>query len=207
MKTKISVLLFLTSVVSAQIFETIGFKVGLVQSQQAWNYADNTKFDPDGKVGINLGIFAESFNSQSFALVTELNYVQKGAHKEIPVSSIFNPDGTGETIDAKMELSYLNISILAKGKFNFEAIIPYALFGPKLDYQLDASGILWAPSFDDELDKNRFGIKAGVGAEFSIASYKFLAEAIYDYEFNSLFKNELLEIKTDSFIFNLGMIF
>ena len=34
MKTKISVLLFLTSVVSAQIFETIGFKVGLVQSQQ-----------------------------------------------------------------------------------------------------------------------------------------------------------------------------
>ncbi len=208
---KIILILFLFSIssTSAQFIKNYGIKTGLVISHQDWNYSLSLgfkpSFEPDNKLGINIGVFAEFLTISNFSIISELNYIQKGVHEETPVSTLEHPEGTGETIDWKLNLYYLNISILAKEKYNLGVITPYFFLGPKLDYEIGKSAMYGSGSFFNDFDKYRLGIKSGLGVEFKILSNTFLAEFVYDLDLHTLYKSDNLEIKSNSYNLNLGV--
>ena len=166
-----------------------------------------TDFEPGSRWGLNVGIFSEFFNLLYFSLVTELNYVQKGMKEDIPVTTTTNPDGTGEYITWDTRVDYINVSTLGKLRLNFSLINPYILVGPKIDLEINQENSLGsADVVEDNFETTMYGAKLGCGVEIELSSFSILAEVIYDYNFNDLFKNENLTVTTSSVDFRLGII-
>ncbi|MCP5063473.1 MAG: PorT family protein [Ignavibacteriae bacterium] len=202
-------IIFSTTISYSQIIKDFGLKIGGTLSHQNWDYSNsslNINFSPDNKLGFNFGVFVESSNISFFNVVGELNFIQKGSQEEFIVKTFESPSGTGETKLWKLGLNYLNLSILAKPNLNLGLVKPYLLVGPKIDLELSKS-IDSNESFYDEFSKSRIGLKLGVGSEINIINIRFLAEFIYDTDFANLYKNENLEITSDSYDFRIGIYF
>ena len=210
---KIYLILILFSVVStsqAQLIRNYGLKIGATISNQEWNYSTlPIDFDPDNRWGLNLGVFTEFLDIPYFSLVTELNYVQKGMIEEdIPVTTVTNPDGTGEYVTWDTRVDYLNLCALGKLRLDFSLFTPYLLIGPKVDFEINLINSLGLTNeVEDNYNKIIYGVKLGGGTEIKLTSFSILAEIIYDYNFNDLFENENLIVTASSVDFRLGIMF
>jgi hypothetical protein len=189
----------------AQLIRSFGLKAGATNSSQEWNYTYLTDFTPETRWGINVGVFSEFMNIPYFSFVTELNYVQKGMKDKIAVTTPQNPDPI-EFITWDTRVDYLNFSTLGKCRFDLSRFIPYILFGPRVDFEInqenspDGTNVV-AENFNEIM----YGIKIGVGSEFKFDSFNLLAEILYDYNFNDLYKGEYLTVISDSFDFRIGI--
>ncbi|MFZ1289532.1 MAG: hypothetical protein WAR79_05560, partial [Melioribacteraceae bacterium] len=68
----------------SQIIKDFGIKIGGTVTHQNWDYSKlgfDPGFDPNNKLGLNLGIFAESSDLSIFKIVGELNFIQKGVEE------------------------------------------------------------------------------------------------------------------------------
>jgi len=208
-KIVLLIIIFSTTFSYSQIIKDLGLKIGGTLSHQNWDYSNsglNINFNPDNKLGFNLGIFVESSEISFLKFVGEINFVQKGVEEETIITTVENPFGTGETKLWKLGLNYLNLSILAKPNLDLGLFKPYLLLGPKVDLELSKS-IESKESFYDEFSKSRIGLKLGVGSEINIINLRFLVEFIYDTDFANLYKNEILEITSYSYDFRIGIYF
>lgn len=208
MKSVIKVLIILAlfnCINYAQFVRGYGIKLGATVSQQDWNYNSTmiSSFDAN-KTGFNAGVFAELLDIPVVSVVAELNYVQKGFKDEIPETTFDNPEGTGRLITQDASINYLNISALAKIRYSLGVVSPYLAIGPKFDYQLSKSS-----SLNDlkDINKDRLGLKVGIGSEFNLVMVTLLAEFMYDADFKELYDNQNLNIKTHSFDFRVGILF
>jgi hypothetical protein len=194
-------ILVLCTASQAQFIRGYGLKVGGTVANQVWDYTGQSIIEPDGKVGFNLGGFIEFLDLPAISVVGEVNYVQKRAEEDVAVTTIENPDGVG-TQTYNFGDDYLNISALAKLRFSMVVIAPYIVAGPKIDFSLNRQ---IDTDFEDDFKNARFGFKIGVGTEVDLKVIHLLAEFIYDYDANSLYKGNDLEIKTNSFDFRIGI--
>lgn len=206
---KFVIFFFLVSISSSysQILKGYGIKIGGTISHQNWDYTPISPvrgFDPDNKIGFNIGVFAELIDIPNLRLVTELNYVQKGIQKEIVKTESEYPDGVGSVL-WKMRIDYLNLSIMVKPMMDLGMFSPYLLIGPRLDYEIGKSLAYDQASFYDEFKKSRLGLKVGLGSEIKIIGLKLVTEFIYDLDFTELYKNENVKVTTDSFDFRIGI--
>ena len=205
-KLSILIIILLLAISSeAQVLRSVGIKLGFTLSSQDWKYSNLSSissWNPDSKLGFNGGLFAEFLNDNIFTIVTELNFLEKGAEYEMPVTTADNPDGTGQTILWNASLTYLNFSLLGKARYDMGAITPYLIAGPYLDIELNKSDEL---SYQDA-DKNRLGLKAGIGSEINILPVKLIVEFVYQYDFDSFNKTELLEITSQAFDIRVGVM-
>ncbi|MCZ7604078.1 MAG: PorT family protein [Melioribacteraceae bacterium] len=205
-------LLFILSTSQAQIIRGFGLKVGTTISNQDWKYSNSSglsglSFDSDSRVGINLGIFTEFLNVPFIGIVTEVNYIQKGMKKEVPVTTISQPDGTGEFVTWNTRVDYINISAYGKLRINAGLFTPYILVGPKIDFEINKTNSLGPVNVvEDNFNKNRFGLKVGLGTEINLLSFKLLAEFLYDADFKELYENENLKVNSNSFDLRVGII-
>ena len=200
--------LVIISTSQAQLIRSYGFKIGATSSSQDWDYTQLTDFTPETRWGINVGVFSEFFNSPYFSLVTELNYVQKGMKEEVPVSSVINPDGTGEYITWDTRIDYINLSAFGKLRLNFDPLTPYILIGPKMDFQINLENSMDVLNVVEEnFNEVMYGFKIGIGSEVKFEFFILLAEILYDYNFNDLYEGEYLTVTSDSFDFRIGMLF
>jgi opacity protein-like surface antigen len=196
----------------AQIIRGYGLKVGTTISNQNWKYSNfsgisGLSFDSDNRTGLNIGVFTEFLNIPFISIVTEVNYLEKGMKKDIPVTSASQPDGTGEFITWDTKVSYINISALGKLRINTGLFTPYVLLGPKIDFEINKSNSLGSLNVVEEnFNKNRFGLKVGIGTEVNLLTFSFLAEFVYDADFNELYKNQNLKINSNSFDLRIGII-
>ncbi|MFZ1289531.1 MAG: outer membrane beta-barrel protein [Melioribacteraceae bacterium] len=117
-----------------------------------------------------------------------------------------SPIGNGETKLWELGISYLNFSVLIKPNLSFGIIKPYLLIGPKIDLELSKSTET-DESFYDDFNKSRIGLRLGIGSEIKIINQRFLAEFIYDTDFNNLYENENLEVTSKSYDFRIGIFF
>ena len=191
----------------AQFVRGFGLKVGGTIANQAWDYTTDINFDPDNKLGFNIGLFAEFLDVPFLSVVGELNYVQKGVEEEVNVATVQNPDGAGETTTWTISNNYLNLSLLGKIRMNLVVVSPYIIAGPKMDFEVNRDYDFGNAPFGDEFKKSRFGMKVGAGTEINLVVVNLLAEFIYDFDFNPLYEGEFLEIKTSSFDFRIGIYF
>lgn len=196
----ITLLLIITSATishaqRAKFVRGVGLKFGATFTSQEWNYSvfSAENYNPDSRTGLNAGVFAEFLDVPLLSIVTELNYVQKGveATTDIPI------------INLNARLDYINITALAKLRFDLGLVKPYVVLGPKVDFEISRNDFL------DEVDlkKNRLGLKVGAGAEFDLQVITLLAEIIYDADFNELYDNQNLKINTNSFDLRVGIMF
>ncbi len=198
--------ILLPEIVNAQILNDYGIKVGGTLNHQNWNYSiDYANFDPDDALGLNIGVFGEFLEVSNFELVGEINYIQRNVEKEVPVTTVQNPDGDGTTITWSLKINYLNFSALAKAKIDFGVITPYFIGGPAIDYEINKS-INDKASFYDDFKKDQFSIRFGAGSEIHLESINLLVEFIYTQNLTSLYKNENVEVTTHCFDFRLGIM-
>ncbi len=205
-------LMFVFTSSQAQIIRGYGLKVGTTISNQEWEYSQESglsyaSFNTDNRIGINIGVFAEILDMPFVSIVTEVNYIQKGMKKEIPITTTAQPDGTGEFITWDTRLDYINISALGKVRLNYGIFTPYLLFGPKIDFEINKKNSLDPNNiFEENYNKNRFGLNVGLGTEINLISFNVLTEFLYDMDLNELYKNENLKINSNSFSLRVGIM-
>ena len=196
----------------AQIIRGYGLKVGTTISNQDWEYFNSPglrypSIHSDNRTGLNIGIFSEFLNLPHISILTELNYIQKGMKKDIPVRTVTQPEGTGELINWDIRVDYINLSAFGKLKFNVGSFAPYVLLGPKIDFEISKIISLgWENNVENDFNKNRFGFKAGIGTELNLFAFSLLAEFVFDADFNELYENQNLKIKSNSFDLRIGII-
>ncbi|KAF0152455.1 MAG: hypothetical protein FD143_1093 [Ignavibacteria bacterium] len=203
----ILIFLFFVSVSYSQFIKGYGLKIGATNSHQSWGYTAISPvrgFDPDNKIGFNIGLFAEHFNYSNFQLITELNYVQKGIQKEIARTESESPEILGKVL-WKLMIDYVNISILAKPKFALEKVTPYLLFGPRIDFEIAKSLAFDEARGYDNFKKSRTGVKMGLGSEINLFNMRFLTELVYDLDLLELYENENVKVTSYSFDFRIGV--
>lgn len=209
MKKLIFVFFVFISVSNAQLIRNFGIKVGATLASQDWKYSENniSDWELDNKLGLNVGIFAELLDIQTFSIVTELNYVQKGGKKDFPLTSIENPDGDGRTTEFQVNLDYINISLLGKIRFNFFILKPYILAGPRFDYEIKNEMGTGIKNTFELFDNSLLGFKVGIGTELNLLAIDLLAEIIYDMNFKPIGKNNFSEFFGRSIDFRVGVAF
>ncbi len=204
------ILLSFISTSQAQLIRGYGIKLGTTISSQTWEYvpALNFTFEPDNRIGLNIGIFAELLNNPIISIVTELNYIQKGMKEEVPVTTASQPDGTGEFVTWDTRIDYINLSAFGKLRLNLGIVSPYLIAGPKIDFEINKEHSLDDTNiFENNFNKNRIGFKVGIGTEINLVSLNLLAEILYDADFNELYENEFLKVTSNSIDFRIGLMF
>ncbi|RZJ55927.1 MAG: PorT family protein [Flavobacterium sp.] len=119
--------------------------------------------DTSSKIGFHVGGFAEFKLSDKFSIQPELLFSTQGAKSD-------GQEEDGIAYDAKLNLSYLNIPVMAKfyvaEKFSLEA-------GPQIGFLLSAKSKYEAGSFSEDVDVKDayesidFGVNFGAGYDFT----------------------------------------
>jgi len=118
--------------------------------------------DASSKIGFNVGGFAEFKISDKFAIQPELLFSTQGAKTEWSEDDV--------TVEEKLNLSYLNIPVMAKfyvaEKFSLEA-------GPQIGFLLSAKSKFEGGGLSEEVDVKDayesidFGVNFGAGYDFT----------------------------------------
>lgn len=184
----------------SQIIQSYGIKVGATISRQEWSAIMPGGAPKQDRLGMNIGAFAEFFNSPIFSLITEINYVQKGFK-----STYLQIDEDYEGSDSwNLRIDYLNISLLAKAKIDVGDVRLYLFAGPRIDFELNKSSSISNNVYYD-FEKSLVGLKFGIGSEFEISPIHLLAELVYDHNFGDLDKRSNVEVKANSIDFRIGV--
>ena len=191
-----------------QLINNFGVKLGGSAIELNWDHFDNDNYigshtTPYSKIGFNFGIFTELLNHQNFNIVTELNYVHEISQQELSF-----PDYDAVIANHniwKLTLDYINISLLAKPKYELGLFTPYLLLGPSLDIETNRKLENDQPVSNALFIKNRFGLKLGFGSEVKIAPYIFFTELIYQISLTDLYKEEYLTLDTRNLNFRFGI--
>jgi len=99
--------------INAQILLNYGIKVGADVTNQSWDYKFSGNMKWDNITTVSPRIFAE-INLFPIQIEGELGYARKGFETSIPVTTVTNPDGTGEINKINNQLNYLNFSLTGK---------------------------------------------------------------------------------------------
>lgn len=138
---------------NAQQVVKFGPKAGVNLSNLSGGDADNL----DMKVGFHVGVFAEIFFTDKFALQPELLYSTQGAKGEI----------LGGDFEAKYD--FINIPIMAKYYVIDNLAVeagPYVGFLMKAENELSGSTSSFSGDVKDEMKSVDFGL--GFGASYSL---------------------------------------
>jgi hypothetical protein len=209
MKTRLIIIIFicgvLTSATNAQFIRGYGLKIGAVSATQTWDYKTNTKFPADRRWGVDAGGYIEVLNIPYISLLGELHYIQKGFSMTLPVTTISQPDGTGEYITLKPRVDYLSVPVLAKLRFDLGKVFPYLLAGPRFDFLISKN----PDGFQAVIDNFKnidFGISLGAGFEVPLKFIKsVLAEFRYSPSFTEAYSGSSLTVKNQSFEILIGI--
>lgn len=204
------IIIFLTTFtfnVNAQIISSYGLKLGVGISNQSWYYqSDLLNMDLKDKVGVTARIFADFLSISFFQVEGEIGYLRKGFKDKVLITTASQPDGTGEYISENNSLDYLNISALAKFKYDLEIFSPYIVVGPQLNLLLNRNVEQgWKDVFDKFKDTN-IGLSVGVGSELkTILPITILVEYRYERDFLDNYDVPNIDIKNYSHVILLGV--
>jgi opacity protein-like surface antigen len=197
---------------NAQLIRSYGIKAGMVYSGQNWEYARGSylyglSLYDKTILGYDVGGYAEWFNLPVLSAVTGIHFLQKGARDELPVTTMDQPDGTGEMLSIKPRLDYLSIELLAKLRYETSFATLYGIAGPRVDFLIGRNKYAEGAVFDD-FRSTEFGINIGGGVEFPlIGLYKVGIIIIYNHSLQNTFSNQILTVKSHSteFLITVGI--
>ena len=170
MKRSLHIIIFMLYSVymQAQTLNAIAITAGVSASNQKF-----LTFDPASAsrksylLGYNASVFAEIFSHDNFRWVTELQYNQKGSIDRRENASFAN------------KLHYINWNNYLKYRYEMYSIIPYALLGPRLEFNILQNTT--SPEITNKFLPVHISPAIGAGVEFvNYFNIKFFAEAFYN---------------------------
>lgn len=203
------VILAANSVAHSQLVRSYGVKLGAVSANQTWHYAFfpdlATDWTTNYRWGITGGVYVELLDIPLLSLVAELQYTQKGTRYPLPLTSVSQPDGTGQFKTLSPRVDYLSIPILAKLRLKSPFFTPYLIVGPRVDLLVFKRG----DGFDQVIDRFKstdVGGTIGVGVEIhTLLPVGLLAELRFNPSFRDSYNSEFLTVRNRSFDFLVGL--
>lgn len=207
----ITIIMLFPVALFAQYFNNMGVKLAYTTSNIYHDIINNFS---SRRSGFNVALFLELGNYKYLALVTQIEYIQKGFVEE--------QDETNEIgeliqhVEANTRLDYLSIPIFLKLKYPKIKFVPYMILGPRFDYLLNKENgvyeftkVNFKSQFADHFDKYVFG--GSIGAGFNLLKiYRFntFLEFRYNIDFSDSFSSiKEVTIKNNSYDFWLGIAF
>ena len=176
---------------SSRIINAVGITGGITYSNQKWNFSN-----PDSKqrnkylLGFNGSVFAEWLSTDYTSIITELQYNQKGTKES----------GTSN----KNKLIYLCFNNFYRIRYDMDAILPYVLIGPRVEYLLSQGTS--SPAITSSFRKIHVTASVGVGVEFvSSGKIKFFTEAHFNPDVMKSYKDSNLSIRAKAFELRIGL--
>lgn len=133
--------------------------------------------DTGRRSGFLVGGFAIIDFGGPFAIQPEVRYIQRGYGVDVSVSF----QGQEQTVEGSINLSYIDIPILARFKFPSGGITPHVIAGPTVGFNLNAES-----EFDDETEDisdgvsgTDFGLEFGAGVDFGLGAGTVTVDARY----------------------------
>lgn len=195
MKKIVIYLLFLLSglPVKAQLINSVGITGGVSYGNQKFLFRDPTSISRKKyMLGYNGSIFAECFNNDFARWVTEIQYNQKGSVDKQSTGNYSN------------KLHYLSWNNYLKLRYEMYSIIPYIMFGPRLEYNLIQATS--SPAITGKFLPLHLSAAFGGGTEFvSFTNLKFFVEAFYNPDMMPAYIRPELHVKNKNFELRLGL--
>lgn len=154
--------LLVHSPVSAQV-EAIGFRLGLSRTTQGGGFAElaeNNDFDVKARTGFVAGAYVD--------------YALRGVYEGLSVQAGLDLAQKGTRIDRRsgesfreLDITYVDVPLLAKLAFAYDAFRPYVLGGPVFSFKQGTSATADGQSIDpdDELTGTDLGLALGLGVQ------------------------------------------
>jgi len=189
-----------------QIISNYGVKLGVGISNHSWIYSQNYNLEFDNKIGISPRIFADFFNYRFFQVEGEIGYLRKGFTQKIPITTMTQPDGTGEFITTNVALDYLLISALAKFKYELEIFSPYIIIGPQIDFLINKNVDKGWELIYDRFSNANIDLSIGIGTDIkNIFPISLLIEYRYERDFMDNYDHPNVNIKNYSHVILIGI--
>jgi hypothetical protein len=202
------IIVFTASVCAGQLYKGLGVKAGISSSNQDWNYSGNYN-DIEGTnfKGFYFGIFVEGLNYNFFSSILECSYVRKGFYTNFKPSFV-SQDGEGyiETDFLNNKFDYISFTYFVKLRYENNIIVPYVLFGPRIDIQMNES--IEFDLHSDQFKQTTWGFSLGGGLLYNkIENIELFIEVTGSPDISNLYKSELVEISKYSYEFKIGILF
>jgi hypothetical protein len=192
--TWLCALLLISANGQAQLITAFGLKAGVVSANQNWDYRTLGEVQWDSRWGMDAGVFVEGLNLSMFSILAEFHYVQKGFSTSMKITTVTNPEGTGEERTFRPRVDYLSLPVLAKFSIDAGIITPYLFGGPRFDIPIGTSddGISY---FANKFKKGELGLSLGAGVNVLLgAGPSLLAELRYSPNVTESFSNNNLRV-------------
>lgn len=173
------VLLAAQSVTHAQLRESYGIKVGAVGANETWTGFGAT-WNTENRWGFTADAYAEIPFFSFLSAQGEIQYTQKGMNYSVPITTVAQPDGSGQYRTISPRIDYISIPLLAKLKIPLKSVTPYVLVGPRFDFLItsEPDGL---DAVVNNFDKMDYGLTVGAGIELnSLFPFGILAEFRYN---------------------------
>ena len=159
--------IFVISYCHTQSFSDFGVKMGILSSKfeqklLIQNGGTVTILD-DARIGPTIGLFLRYFDIDYFNIESEILYLQKGGQDKHEITTINQPDGTGEFLINDIQFDYLHFQTCIRPNYSIKSVNMYLLTGGSINYLLGLKG-----GFKPKSDFKNFGFgySVGIGIEF-----------------------------------------
>jgi hypothetical protein len=203
-----AVLIACSPALQAQTFRSWGVKGGLSLSNQSFLY---TPIDYQVETGIILGpslaLFAENFSGDHFSLQTDVAFACRGS--STTVSSVTVNHLEEDRIVANQgdksvsRHRYLAISPMFRARTGGEGLVPYALFGPRMDVLLYYSSDSEHPLEDQ--NKLILGLSLGAGLGYASGEKEWFLEVLFQSDLQPVTNYGPLLINNNSLVLTFGL--
>ncbi len=202
----ISFLIIYTISLRGQIINNYGVKFGIGISNHSWQYEEGYELNFDNKIGISPRIYADFFNYQFFQIQGEIGFLRKGFSEQIPITTMMQPDGTGEFINTDIGLDYLLLTTLVKIKYEIGIFSPYIILGPQIDFLINKKVEKGWELIYDRFSNANIDFSIGVGNEIkNILPISILFEYRYERDFMDNYDHPNVNIKNYSHVILIGI--
>jgi hypothetical protein len=160
MKFKVLIVLLLMSpfYLSAQLISNYGIKVGVLSSKPV--EVKREELFQDSRVSGTFGLFAQFLNFRYCRFEFEAGYKQEGAENKVPVTTIENPDGSGDYVTFDHAYDFISLNLSFQPKLENEDICLYGIVAASLNIMTKNRDML---SYGQNVDKYVPGYNYGLG--------------------------------------------
>lgn len=184
-----------------QVIKAHGVKVAYTSADQRFDFGwtiEQTK----RRSGFNIAVYAEWPYLPFLALVTQLEYAQRGVGR--PYIQLANVPNLGPDF-IFTRLDYISIPVFAKLSIPEKVLSPYIICGPRCDFLLGYKDNLNSRSaMYDEFKKVILGASAGAGLEVN-ALIGLLLEVRYNFDLVNSYNSGSFTVRNNSFDVWLGV--
>lgn len=191
---------------SSQENITYGITFAITSAHQYFEYRTFSNLDMKRRTGLNAGVFIENVINSYYSIRAQMEYSQRGMGIELIRTSINSPEGTGTFIDYH-RVDYVSLPVLFKFSYSENAVQPFIIIGPRIDYLIGYSSVGFQPIYD-KFKKIVIGSSIGLGIEsISFLPIDLTMSLRYNFDHTDAYNTELLKVRNNAYDLWLGVFF